>query len=215
MGFAGGNNVVLSELLEHSEDYIWLINPDMVSESNTLSNLVRESDVSSIQGARTYDYSTRGKLLHVGACHINTLTGTIRFVKDANMRIDYINGGCMFFSAALLKTIGLLPEKYFLYWEETHWCRLALNEKLILRINENAKVWDKGSTTIGKGKVAEYYYTRNSLLFMQEFFEHSVRINYLMHALRVVLRIFSLRFQRAKGIVLGIRHFTQSKTGKL
>ena len=41
-GFAGGNNVALRLLTRH-EGYIWMLNPDMVIEENTLGELVNFS----------------------------------------------------------------------------------------------------------------------------------------------------------------------------
>src|SRR5689334_13312211 len=43
-GFAGGNNVGIRYALEHSADYVWLLNNDTLVRPNTLSALVARAE---------------------------------------------------------------------------------------------------------------------------------------------------------------------------
>ena len=80
-------------------------------------------------------------------------------------RLDFISGGCLFTHAINFKRNGLLPEKYFLYWEETDWCYHARKKGCLLNVCTAAVCYDKISTIIGKGYLANYYYTINGLRF--------------------------------------------------
>ena len=62
-----------------------------------------------------------------GGGKINFNSGTITMLKtkDQVAEMDFVSGGSLFTHAANYKTLGLLPEDYFLYWEETDWCYRA------------------------------------------------------------------------------------------
>ncbi|QNL23217.1 glycosyltransferase family 2 protein [Hyphobacterium sp. CCMP332] len=215
LGFGGGNNIVLNQLKNKKNEFIWLLNPDMIVSKNALLELTGAKTGIQIQATPTYMANSKDKMLHLGVARVKKLSATVEFIKNSNKRFDYINGGSMFFSCELLKVLDLFPEKYFLYWEETHWCKLARQKNVDLKINYNVKVWDKGSTSIGKGMIAEYYYTRNGLIYRKEFEAQLLLVNILMHIFRFLLRIISMRFKRAQGIMLGLSHFIIGKTGKL
>ena len=83
--------------------------------------------------------------------------------------MDYISGGSLFTHINSFNDLGLLPEEYFLYWEETDWCYRAKKKGYELRLCEKAVCYDKVSSSIGKSFLADYYYTRNGLFFLSKF----------------------------------------------
>ncbi len=215
LGFGGGNNIILKQLNDFENEFIWLLNPDMTVSKNALLELTGAQAGFQIQATPTYKAGDKELMLHLGVARVKKLSATVQFIKNGSQSFDYVNGGSMFFPCELLKVLGLFPEAYFLYWEETHWCMLARQKKVELKINYNVKVWDKGSTSIGKGMIAEYYYTRNGLAYRKQFEAQLLLVNIIMHLIRFIFRILSFRFKRAQGIILGLGHFIIGKTGKL
>jgi GT2 family glycosyltransferase len=215
VGFGGGINTVL-QYLKNENSYIWLLNPDMVADPNALTELVAcatESSPDTIIGSAIKFYSNRNKLFFYGGGKINPATATISNIRDTKEsdKLDYISGGCLFTHASNFKRHGLLPEEYFLYWEETDWCYQAKQKSARLIVCTKAVCYDKVSTIIGKGFFAHYYYTRNGLLFVSRFFKINKPIIFISLLLRIIKRIVLFRWGSARGVYEGARDFFNKK----
>lgn len=63
---------------------------------------------------------------------------------------------------------GLMPEVYFLYYEELDWCCRIRQAGYQIYYQPSALVFHKESMTVGKGNPLKVYYqTRNRILFMR------------------------------------------------
>ncbi len=214
-GFAGGNNIVLS-MLANLDAYVWLLNPDMTIREDTLTELVNFSvhkNSDCIIGAEVRSYSGNREPLFYGGGKINFLTGTVRLVnkQEAIDKLDYISGGCLFTRAANFKRWGLLPGKYFLYWEETDWCYQAKQLGVSLLVCLSAVCYDKVSTVIGKGFLADYYYCRNGLLFISKFRKRNVPVALFAMKIRWLKRVFTGQWGKARGVWRGTIDFLKKK----
>jgi GT2 family glycosyltransferase len=207
-GFAGGNNIAL-KLLTGEDAYVWLLNPDMVVQEDTLTQLVNFATgqpARSIIGAVIKYHEQPAKIHFYGGCRIRFYSATIMPVTapDQVSRLDYISGGSLFTKAAGFREIGLLPEEYFLYWEETDWCYRARQAGFQLAVCPTAVCFDKVGTSIGRGFAAEYYYTRNGLLFVSRYQPGKIPFVVFFSLFRLLKRTLSGRWDRARGIREGI-----------
>jgi GT2 family glycosyltransferase len=216
-GFAAGNNTVLRHLV--SEDaFIWLLNPDMTIEPDTLQQLVQfaeKSPAKSIIGSQVKSEFNKEKLLFLGGGSVNFRTGTVSMVTRLH-RIDqlgYISGGSLFTRASGLKDLGLLPEQYFLYWEETDWCYHARQYGYSLLVCTDAICYDKISTVIGRNYLSDYYYMRNALLFIRKYRSGNIPVVLFSSILRFLKRVFSGRLDRARGVFDGVKDFLKMRKG--
>jgi len=210
-GFASGNNVVL-RLIAGEDAYVWLLNPDMTVEPGTLSELVRFAQshtFRSIIGATVKFHSDPGRIHSYGGGRINYHSATVKEITDINDigRVDYISGGSLFSHAKHFSEVGLLPENYFLYWEETDWCYQARLMGYELLVCTDAICYDKISTTIGKSFLADYYYTRNGLLFTRKYKPEKIPGVILSAQLRILKRLVTGQWHRAHGVYKGIRAY--------
>jgi GT2 family glycosyltransferase len=210
-GFAGGINPVLS-MLAKEDAYVWLLNPDMVVEETTLSDLetfATNHPNESIIGSVIKYYSSPAKIHLYAGGKINFNSATITMLKNKKelAQIDYVSGSSLFTHAKNFHRIGLLPEEYFLYWEETDWCYSAKMKGYNLRLCEKAVCYDKVSTSIGKSFLADYYYTRNGLQFLSKFKKRRIRIALFFTLLRFTKKILYLQPSRAKGVYQGMLSF--------
>jgi GT2 family glycosyltransferase len=152
-------------------------------------------------------------VLFYGGFKVNFLSATVSLIKDtaSSHRLDYISGGCLFTHTSNWKKIGLLPEEYFLYWEETDWCYRAKQSGCCLRVCTTAICYDKISTVIGKNFVANYYYSRNGLLFISKFRRKNIPVVLFFLGIRFLKRIVTGRWARARGIYSGTKDFFKMK----
>ena len=215
LGFAEGNNIALG-LIMQADAYVWLLNPDMVVQENTLCELIdcvsrRPGKV--IAGAVLKSYNEPDKVILYGGGKINFTTGTIDLIdeiKDIPL-LDYISGGSMLTHTTHLRDIGLLPEQYFLYWEETDWCYRARQKGYELHVCLSAICYDKISTNIGKSFLADFYYTRNGLMFIKTFRKHNVPVALFFAFIRLGKRVVVGKWDRAKGVYKGILAFLKEE----
>jgi GT2 family glycosyltransferase len=112
--------------------------------------------------------------------------------------------------ASNFRELGVLPEEYFLYWEETDWCFRARQAGYELAVCTTAICYDKGGTTIGRGALADFFYTRNGLLFVSKYKKGKLAGALLFAGLRLTRRILSGQWSRAKGMSKGIAAFLKN-----
>ena len=213
VGFAAGNNVILRFLLD-VDSYIWLLNPDIVVEEDTLSELIEfagHQPFTSITGSVIRSYSNRDKVLLYGGARINFNSATVSLIRNENKvsEIDFICGGSLFTHTKHFKDIGLLPEEYFLIWEEADWCYKARQKGYKMLVCKKAVCYDKISTSIGKGFLANYYYTLNGLLFLKKYRNNKIGSAFVFAMLRFLKRVFTGKWESAKGVFQGVMTFTK------
>jgi len=140
-GFAVGNNLALKYILKHGEQdsYIWLLNNDTVVEKNTLTNIIFEidkQDVSNsdiIYGTALLEYDNPERVQSLGGFYhrrtgLTTHLGVGILINDAILNFheivqnaSYPIGASIIIKYDNLKSIGLLSEDYFLFYEEIDW----------------------------------------------------------------------------------------------
>jgi GT2 family glycosyltransferase len=141
-GFAAGNNAGLREA---GGRFALLLNPDTLVHAGALDALVEFAE------AHPRAWAVGPKLLDTGGALQRTgvrfpsawnllvetlfldrlLPGTRLFAAHRELfadpgqarRVDYLQGSCLLLRAEALARVGLLDEGYFLYFEETDWCR--------------------------------------------------------------------------------------------
>lgn len=74
-------------------------------------------------------------------------------------------GSAMLVSAAALRTIGLLDDRYFLYWEDTDLCFRARARGLGVAVSYDARVLH-GRHGTSNERVRAYFMNRNAILFL-------------------------------------------------
>ncbi|MBC7922930.1 MAG: glycosyltransferase family 2 protein [Ferruginibacter sp.] len=218
-GFAAGNNLFLNFVLRE-DAYVWLLNPDMLAERNAVSQLVsyaQSAREDAVIGCVIRDYLTPSKLLIYGGGRNNPLSGTITFIQEQQQsdQLDYIHGGALFTHLRNFERIGLLPEEYFLYGEEQDWCHQAKSAGIAMAVCGSAVGYDKVSTSIGKGSRAEYFYTRNALMFYKKYYGRFIPIILGFNVLRVAKRLLQRETGRARAVVNASRDFMLSRSGNM
>jgi len=210
-GFAGGNNIIL-RLLADQDAFIWLLNPDVVVAENALSELVQFAQTqssNSIIGSVMKFHDRPERVYMYGGGRIRFKSATVSLVTSPEEieKLDYITGASLFTHAYQFRDNGLLPEDYFLYWEETDWCYRSKLQGSPIAVCMNSVCYDKVGTTIGRGFLAEYYYTRNGLLFLYKYRKANIRLALFFCFIRLTKKILTGQWKRAKGLYTGAESF--------
>lgn len=183
LGFAAANNIAIKNIFEGDQDYIWLLNNDTEVTELALSELVntisKENSIGII-GSKIYYYGTK-RIWSAGG-KVDTWKGTThhiglnvdeetRRVFSAPFYVDYVTGCSMLIRKNVIDEIGLLSEKYFMYFEETEFNLRAANKGWKIVCEPKSIIYHKVSVSLGVGKEASpkvaYYYIRNGYMMIK------------------------------------------------
>ena len=188
LGYAGAINTWL-RVLQDIPDWegVWVLNPDTKPESNALAELVAYSRKSGkgMIGGRIIPMDqpdvehSRG--LHwrpwwasVEAVDFHTSAYIEPNIAAVEARIDAPSGACMYITRRCLDRIGLMDERYFLYYEDIEWGMRA-NRACGVGYAWRAVIYHRGGSTIGtassrsaRSPLSVYLEFRNRLLFVHE-----------------------------------------------
>ena len=216
LGFSGGNNVFINSLINSKESaFIFLLNPDVILDRNVIHELCNryKSKINSlfISGISIFNYFDLNQKLSNGGARLYKSIGFVRHVTKYNGKIDYIYGGALFTNISTFKNIGPLPEEYFLYWEEADWCKKAKLNGAKYYLSDKSKCYDKVGSSIGRGYIAEYYFTRNSFVFYRKYYPYFIINLFLFQIVRLFIKILKFKPNQAKGIFDALNDFVFNK----
>ncbi len=236
LGFAGGNNVGIRHALSQGADYLWLLNNDTVVDRAALSALVDAAAADhaiGILGSKICFYD-RPDHLNTAGGSINWKTGQPSLIGygekddgrfDRLREVDTVSGCSLFIKREVVEKIGLMDERFFLYFEESDWVVRAGKAGYKVVYAPGSKVLHKVSASTGghESPDMKYYMTRNNMLFMKKNTDDkSYRLfllNYLFNLmprefLRMGLKNKKQRVLKMKAIVLGLIHYFQGRFGR-
>lgn len=177
LGFAGGNNLGIRAA---KGDYCLFLNNDTEVVPRLLEPLVavfeRDARVG-VVSPKIIFYGTNDLIQYAGCTGISPLTGR-GFVIGAqehdtgqyntSHRTALAHGAAMIVPTQVIRQAGLMPELYFLYYEELDWCEMIKRMGYANYYEAGATVYHKESVSVGQGSVLRtYYLNRNRLLYIR------------------------------------------------
>ena len=176
-GYAAGNNVGLRFALNNSADYIAILNNDVIVNRDSFSESISMLDNNphaafvspTLLNYKSDIIQSQGVFLNFwGLNLIKNLGIDKQFIpQEGFIECHSIVGACMLFKPSIIDKIGLLPEEYFLNFEETDWCYKAVQHGMKNYCSLKSYVNHKGSATINcYSNLSFYYYNRNIIIFL-------------------------------------------------
>ena len=188
LGYAGAINAWLRPLLAvPGWPALWILNPDTQPAPEALAELAAYSRQwgKGMVGSRLVPTADRGLVHSRGlawskrravALSVDLRTsGTFEpNPEQVDRRIDAPSGASMYVTRACIDQIGLMDERYFLYFEDLEW---GLRAKQLCGVGyaHRSVVIHTGGTTIGgstraskRSPLSVYLEARNSILFVRE-----------------------------------------------
>ncbi len=218
LGFAGGNNVGLHYCLNDQDcEFFWLLNNDTVVHPDALSALVRvvqQQPRVGFCGSLNLSYYDPGEVQAQGGKNYNRWTARvytpslrIEELDSRPCRIHYINGASTLVTRALLESVGLMEESYFLYFEEMDWTMRAKG-KFDLGYARDSVIYHKEGASIGtncrrdnRSLLSDKYLSRNRVLFTRKFFPWALPSVLISVVLSAASRLWSGDVERAKAML--------------
>ena len=233
LGFAGGNNLGIQAA--HGK-YLFFINNDVVLQTSDIRHqtsfrplidrLESSEKVGMVCPKIRFSWGDN-PIQFAGYTPLSRITMRNRAIGcgeadqgqyDTAHPTPYAHGAAMMVKREVIEKVGLMPECYFLYYEELDWSMMMRRAGYDIWYEPSMTVYHKESQTTGQqSPLRTYYITRNRLLFVKRNNPKASRyLSYLylicLVACRDILK-FTLqrRFDIVKAVSKGICDFINSQ----
>jgi len=232
LGFAGGNNLGIQA--SHGR-YLFFINNDTIIETKDeeqrhhfLQPLIERLESSDKIGmvCPKIRFSWGNHLIqYAGYTPLSSITmrnHSIGFGEedhgqyDAPHQTPYAHGAAMLVKREVINRVGMMPECFFLYYEELDWSMMIRRAGYEIWFDPSFTVYHKESQSTGQDSpLRTYYLTRNRLLFVRRNIHQPERLLSYIYLIGVVAvkdclkSLFRRRLDLVKAIMCGIIHFNK------
>ncbi len=176
LGFAGGNNLGLKKA---KGKYIFYINNDTEVTPHLLEPLIELFEKNPNAGMATpkIKYFNTNIIQYAGSNAINALTGrgnSFGYGQEDVGQFDFVketqlpHGAALMVPIEVIKKVCMMPELFFLYYEEHDWAESIKKAGHKIFYVGTAEIYHKESISVGKmNPMKTFYMTRNRMLFMR------------------------------------------------
>ena len=177
LGFAGGNNLGIKEA---KGKYIFLVNNDTVFKEFNLLPLIEKLESSPQIGIvcpKIRFAWGNNPIQFAGYTPLSKITirnQAIGFDEEDQGQHDtphstpYAHGAAMLIKQEAIEIVGLMPECYFLYYEELDWSMMFTRAGYEIWYEPACTIYHKESQSTGQNSpLRTYYITRNRLLLVK------------------------------------------------
>lgn len=225
LGFAGGNNLGIQAA--HGK-YLFFINNDTLlrpqtSDLRPLTTRLESSPKIGMVCPKIRFAWSDNPIQYAGYTPLSQITLRNSAIGcgeedhgqyDTAHRTPYAHGAAMMVRREAIDKVGLMPECYFLYYEELDWSMMIRRAAYDIWYEPACTIYHKESQSTGQSSpLKSYYMTRNRLLFAkrnisspQKYLTYSYLIGIV--AIRDILKsLLSQRQDLVKATLKGLRDF--------
>lgn len=181
LGFAGGNNLGIKAA---KGKYLFLVNNDTIFKDFRADALIARLESSPQIGMicpKIRFAWGNNPIQFAGYTPLSPITirnQSIGFGEEDNGQHDtphqtpYAHGAAMMVKREVIEKVGLMPECYFLYYEELDWSMMITRAGYKIWYEPSCTIYHKESQSTGQNSpLRTYYITRNRLLLVKRNFK--------------------------------------------
>ena len=225
LGFAGGNNQGLRlALATAGVDLMWLLNNDTVIEPHTVAALRRafaDHPAWGMAGTPVRLYHEPGRYQLVNGQRFHKLTGSatgihaampvdVPFSADAvRLQTDFVCGASLAVTRAFVERVGLMEERFFLYYEEIDW---AMRARGLFETGfaPDATVYHKEGASAGsasrlsrraRSPLSEYHMIRSKMIFCRKHLPHLLPLYFAQNLVILARRLWRRQLPQASAVL--------------
>jgi GT2 family glycosyltransferase len=214
LGFSGGNNAGIREVMRGEAKYVWLLNNDTEPARRALLELVRtaESD---------FRFGAVGSVLHYaeapqkiqawGGGWINLWNGYSAHATappKPGRRLDFLTAASMLVRRKSLEDVGLMDDRFFLYYEDADLCFRLRKNGWNLGVARDAIVLHKVNASTGKkSSPTDRHFTASAIRFLSQYSPVPLLAAFLFLFRRVLHRTLAGRLEAIRNVWLGVQDY--------
>jgi GT2 family glycosyltransferase len=231
LGFAGGNNLGIKEA---KGKYILLINNDTYFKEYNIDLLIERlesSDKIGIVCPKLRFAWGNNPIQYAGYTPLSPITmrnQSIGFGEEDEGQYNtphstpYAHGAAMLIKREAINKVGLMPECFFLYYEELDWSMMFTRAGYEIWYDPACTIYHKESQTTGQNSpLRTYYITRNRLLLVKRNYKGVIRDLSYIYLIGIVGLKDSLKYLFTRqpsltiAVLKGLRDFKNSYFSRL
>jgi len=224
LGFAGGNNLGMHYA---NGEFLFFVNNDTEFTNGLIENLLARFDTPQVGvvSPKIKYHAQMDTIQYAGFTPINPFTGRNRLIGqgqkdkgqfDTPTIVPYAHGAAMMIRQSVVEKVGMMPESYFLYYEELDWSEQIRKANFLIYYEPKATIYHKESLAVGKSSPMKVFYqTRNRIWYIKKNTSITSTIVFFLYFFLVTIplhttsKLINFRFDLLnafyKGIWQGIR----------
>jgi GT2 family glycosyltransferase len=231
LGYAGGNNLAITQALSTGASFILLLNSDAAIPERDIGRLLdrmRESPDLGIVGPVLRERGNGSKTFHIGGRDIawHAFTRAVASQEPAAKHpdgplidVDYVPGAVILVRRSVFEQIGLLDEQFFFSGEIADFCKRARDGgfRVCIDLESEARHGSSAASQGFRDTLYVYYSLRNRLLYAKKHYR-SERGRYLARWLGLCTAelgkaLVQGRLGKARAILLAVIHGCTNQFG--
>lgn len=181
LGFAGAVNYGIDWAQKQNADYFFVLNNDTIIPPNTISQVVeimKDNINIGIASPKILQYHKPNHIYSLGTRIYTYFPLPVTIGKNRSddvkyskvMNFDYVTGTAMMLSALCVEKTGLFNTNYFMYYEDSEYCRRAQRLGFSIVCVGFSTIYHKGAVSASKNrKNIIRIRARNRFLFYRQY----------------------------------------------
>lgn len=221
IGFSGANNIGIRKALNNNSQFVLLLNNDTVIDRCMVEELLKYADEDTVTAPKMYYFKRKSTINYAGGKvdwdNVESVNFGVRKLDTKQYskvkQVEYVPFAGVLIPKKILKTVGRMDEKYFLYYEDTDYCVRIKEKGFRIIYVPDAKLWHCVNYSTRKSKgIQTYYMSRNQLYFAKKHYKYTT----LKTWLNLTGRFFKafIEEEKYKYVIQGYRDFILGRMGK-
>ena len=232
LGFSGGNNLGIKWALKKGFDYLMLLNNDVLVRQPFWKKMItylEENKSIGLLSPKIYfapGYETHkdryrkkdfGRVIWYagGIVDWDNVYASHRGVDqvdhgqfDEIIETDFLTGCCLIGRKEVWEKVGLLDDKYFLYYEDADFSQRVKGAGFSIKYFSQSSLWHMNAETTGCGSpMQDYFMSRNRILFGFRYCRLRTKLSLIKESVRIL-------FTGRKWQKIGVRDFYLANFGQ-
>jgi GT2 family glycosyltransferase len=179
-GGSGGFNTGIREALKKEYEYMMLLDNDVVIDKNAIRELLEyleNNKEAAVAGSKIYSMDNPYQIQELGA-NVDFENYLITpfykgYIDDGTIpeivECQYVPACSMMVRVSAIKTVGLMAEENFIYWDDIDWgYRFILKGYKVVALSKSI-VWHKMGVAQKTNTFGTYYFWRNRVKFFMTY----------------------------------------------
>lgn len=178
-GFARGCNIGIKYALRAGAEYVMLLNIDTKIDDELVYKLYNAASSNSVTSPKIFYDNSKTRMWYSGGNmdfqlgrHIQYHDKRLECLESEKSKypVRFVSGCCMLVHRNIWEKVGLLDEKYFMYFDDDDLSLRFLKKKVKMLYIPDAKMWHKvgGCFKGTENSLTAYYFARNRLYFTKK-----------------------------------------------